>query len=89
MIEKITEALKEFFVEIYQDPRYPSCAISVEVEGDWKHDHLAVLNILKEYGYNEVKEELISNCDSDYYTSVHVMLPMPASTIEVLKNMVS
>ena len=73
--------------EVYQNPRYPSCTISVEIDGDWRHDHLRAMQMLSQEGYNEVRENVLGSQDSDVYKSEHVIMKQSKEFIDALKKM--
>lgn len=45
--------------------------VAVEVNGDWKHDHMATDYTAKVFGLTRLAEELIHEDGSDWYESVH------------------
>ena len=49
------------------------CIIAVEIEGDWKHDHLYSKHLMKELGYVYLRENCAES-DSDYYFATHFYL---------------
>ena len=86
-IKEVENILSSFWCDVYQDPKYPSCTISIELYGDWKHDHLCAKKLLSQHGYNEVREDVIGKQNSDTYTSVHVVMKESKETINALKKM--
>lgn len=84
-IKEVENLLKGYWAEVYQDnSKYPSCVLCVEVDGDWKHDHLAVKHILTENGYNQIREEVIGDSDSDSYRSIHLVMKASKEFIDGL-----
>lgn len=83
-INEIESLLREYWCDVYQDPKYPSCVICVKVDGDWKHDHLAVKEVLSEHGYNQIREDVVGSSDSDWYTSIHVVMKASKEVIDGL-----
>ena len=46
--------------------------IAIEIEGDWKHEHLACDALIKRYFPNAyITEGEPDNSDSDFYTATH------------------
>lgn len=45
--------------------------VAVEIEGDWKHDHLRTKWLMAEIGYKQVFETVTEEDGSDYYTAIH------------------
>lgn len=86
-IKEVENILKGMWCDVYQDPKYPSCTISIKIDGDWKHDHLRAKHLLSQHGYNQVCENVIGNSDSDFYTSVHVVMKQSKEFIDALKKM--
>ena len=90
-IEQIESLLQKngFYLDIYQKGCYPSCTVTVFIEGDWKHDHLYVKRLLSTIGFNEVREDIVGSSDSDYYKSEHTFMYASEDTISSLKEMFS
>ena len=86
-IKEVENILRGFWCDVYQDPKYPSCTISIELFGDWKHDHLCAKELLSQHGYNEVCEIAVGEQHSDTYTSVHVVMKKSKEFIDALKQM--
>ncbi len=88
-IEKVDSFLREnkIYADVYHNDKFPSCTVTVFIEGDWKHDHLRVKYLLSTIGYNEIREDTIGNTDSDYYKSEHTFMYASVDTINALKEM--
>lgn len=52
-------------------PSYSYDAIEVTIRGDWKHDHMWVDEGMWDLGFDKVKERLVEEGGSDYYSSTH------------------
>lgn len=48
-----------------------NCVIEVDVDGDWKHDHLAVKEIMKENGCSQLSQKEIGESYDDSYHALH------------------
>ena len=90
-IEQIESLLKKnnLYFDVYQKDCYPSCTVTVFVEGDWKHDHLYVKHLLSTIGFNEVREDIVGSTDSDYYKSEHTFMHASEETVNALKKIFS
>ena len=90
-IEEIESLLHKngLYPDVYQKDCYPSCTVTIFVEGDWKHDHLYVKHLLSTIGFNEVREDVIGSTDSDYYKSEHTFMYASEETVKSLKEMFS
>ncbi len=45
--------------------------ISIDIEGDWKHDHLFCDHLMGSIGYVKVSED-VQESDEDFYESCHI-----------------
>ena len=45
--------------------------ISVEIDGDWKHDHLYLRHVMTKNGYTQVYEMVTEEDGDDAYSSIH------------------
>ena len=75
MIEKEINTLLEenkLFGEVYSDSELP--VIYIKIDGDWKHDHLFLKNLLKEHGYSYFGSHTTSSDGSDYFEAVHSVI---------------
>ncbi len=88
-IEKIDKLLKDngIYADVYHNNKFPSCTVTVFVEGDWKHDHLFVKHLLSTIGYSEVREDIVGNSDDDFYKSEHTFMYASEDTVNALKEM--
>jgi len=46
-------------------------AASIEIIGDWKHDHAYADYIMEQNGFKSISERIIDDTDDDWYISVH------------------
>lgn len=72
ILKRVYELLKEkgFWFDVSQYLDLP--VIQVEIDcGDWKHEHLACDQIMKEAGYKKVSEKEIGDSLEDVYSSYH------------------
>jgi len=90
-IEQIESLLQKngFYLYVYHKDCYPSCTVTVFIEGDWKHDHLHVKHLLSTIGFNEIREDIVGSTDSDYYKSEHTFMYASEDSIKALKGMFS
>ena len=44
---------------------------SIEIEGDWKHDHAYADYIMEQNGFKRISEQVIEDTESDWYTAIH------------------
>ena len=74
-IEKeIYELLKEKEIYPMYIGQYETLPVyMVTIEGDWKHDHLYMRNVMEEAGYSQLKEECLPS-GSDWYASTHYFI---------------
>jgi hypothetical protein len=88
-IEQIENALVKngIYADVYNKDEFPSCTVTVFIEGDWKHDHLFAVNILSDLGFSEVREDLIGSSDSDYYKSEHTFIKGSKEFVKALHEM--
>lgn len=70
-INKLLEENK-LFGEVYSDSQLP--IIYIKIDGDWKHDHLFLSNLLKEHGYSYIGNHITSSDGSDSYEAVHSVI---------------
>ena len=61
--------------------------MTVRVEGDWKHDHLATKWALEKEGWNEIKEVQLEDTGEDYYPADHYVVKWPKETINAMRQM--
>ena len=59
---------KNLYVEIHENS---DNTITIEISGDWKHDHLYLDNLMAHWGYFKVKETELETNGSDFYVSEH------------------
>lgn len=87
-IEEIESVLHKngFYPDVYQKDCYPSCTVTIFVEGDWKHDHLYIKHLLSTIGFNEIREDVVGSQDSDYYKSEHTFMYASEDSINALKE---
>jgi len=71
-IIKIMEEKKIYGGEVYCDKSLP--VVFVEIEGDWKHEHLFLDNLLKKHGYVPMNNEVLSSDGGDWYTAKHAFI---------------
>jgi len=45
--------------------------VNIEIEGDWKHDHIFADNIMQENGFTKTNEYITHPTDEDWYESTH------------------
>lgn len=45
--------------------------INVDVDGDWKHDHLAAQQIMEELGCALLGKEMVEESEDDSYHAIH------------------
>lgn len=90
-IEEIESLLHKngLYPDVYQKDCYPSCTVTIFVEGDWKHDHLYIKHLLSTIWFNEIREDVIGSQDSDYYKSEHTFMYASEDAINSLKEMFS
>ena len=89
-IDEIYQILKDaglYPEDVFHDDRYPYCVITVRVDGDWKHDHLATKWALEKYGYNEIKEIELEDTGEDCYPADHLVMKAPKEHIDALFKM--
>lgn len=57
-------------IDVSKDSR--GYIIHVDVEGDWKHDHLWFKNLMNEiFDATQISETLLEDSESDYYSAEH------------------
>mgnify|MGYP006873013394 CR=1 FL=1 len=73
-VQKIDNLLNEndLFGEVYLDSDLP--VIHIKINGDWKHDHLFLKNLLRERGYAYVGSHTTSDNGSDWYEAIHSVM---------------
>lgn len=88
-IEKIDKLLKDngIYADVYHNNKFPSCTVTVFIEGDWKHDHMFAKHLLSTIGYSEVREDIVGNSDDDFYKSEHTFMYASEDTVNALKEM--
>lgn len=73
--EIITQANKKFQEYKIWAEAEPHCVldivIKVDVDGDWKHDHLATEQIMKELGCALLGKEMVEESQDDSYHAIH------------------
>jgi len=69
--EKVNKLLNEnnLYGEVYCDAELP--VVNVEIDGDWKHVHLRLKNLMSEHGFSHIGEKVIEDTESDDYEAVH------------------
>lgn len=61
------------YVEIKEkDTEYPFKALVIQVDGDWKHEHIMLDEIMKHYGFVYLLKEIVEESDGDWYTAKHI-----------------
>lgn len=86
-IEEIYQILKNaglYPEDVFHDDNHPGPVITVRVDGDWKHDHLATKWELSKYGYNELKEIQLEDTGEDCYPADHLVMKASKETIDGL-----
>lgn len=65
--------------------------LAVELEGDWKHEHLACDTLLSKYlGLEKVSDRVLSDDGSDNYTAIrYFSIPTQSHAIPLVKSPVS
>lgn len=89
-IKEIKDILKEngyYAEDVYQDSTCPNVVYIVEIEGDWRHDHLAAMHFLSEKGWNEIKNVEIGDSMDDWYRSRHYVMKASKEYISALFEM--
>lgn len=74
--DKVRELLdkeKLYAIEVYEDEdKFGNPLVAIEIEGDWKHDHLRAKWLMKEaFGAERVSTIVTKEDGSDFYTAVH------------------
>ena len=75
---KLDEILRENelytdFINVYEkDTKYPFKAVEIQINGDWKHEHLRLDYIMKKLGYIFLNKEVIGDSDGDWYVGKHL-----------------
>lgn len=44
---------------------------SIEIDGDWKHDHAYADYIMEQNGFKKISENVIEDTECDWYNSIH------------------
>lgn len=57
---------------IYCDCYEENGAFTIELEGDWKHDHWRMRHILEEEGYNVIRTYCADNGEDFYFAKYFV-----------------
>lgn len=86
-IEEIYQILKNaglYPEDVFHDDNHPGPVITVRVNGDWKHDHLATKWELSKYGYNELKEIPLEDTGEDSYPADHLVMKASKEIIDGL-----
>ena len=89
-IEEIYQILKQAGLypdEVFHDDNSPGPVMTVRVDGDWKHDHLATKWALEKEGWNEIKEVQLEDTGDDCYPADHYVIKWPKETINALRQM--
>lgn len=73
IIKRIESDINENNIQASVEPHRSNIPIiiDVHVNGDWKHDHIAVKNIMRKYNCSILSEEMIGDNDDDSYESIH------------------
>ena len=75
MAKSVEEVRKKFaeenmYCEIYE---HENGCISIEIEwGDWKHDHIYLVNVMKENGYIRISNVITEENGTDAYTAEYL-----------------
>ncbi len=75
IIDRVTKVLadNDIVADVCQHGTFP--IIDVEVLwGDWKHEHLRTINLIKELGYSYYTSNTIEEDGSDCYSAIHQFL---------------
>jgi hypothetical protein len=60
-------------VSIYEkDTKYPFKALEVQIDGDWKHEHIRLDEVMKANGWMLLLKEMVEDSDGDWYTAKHI-----------------
>lgn len=85
VIEELTEAgLYPDSLASFRDDQNV-LKMDIELSGDWKHEHLACIRIMKDLGW-EVFSKDIENSDDDYYHCYYVFVNVASAQEEVGKR---
>lgn len=44
---------------------------SIEIDGDWKHDHGYADYVMEQNGFKKLSENVIEDTECDWYNSIH------------------
>ena len=70
--EKITEIFNKHNLDYDCDYNNNAQQVIITIlDGDWKHDHLYLKNIMEQNGFT-IEDEYITSCDSDCYDCKYV-----------------
>lgn len=72
LLDKVNETFRQNNCSFRVEPilGVPNTA-SVEINGDWKHDHAYADYVMEKNGFKCISERVIEDTESDWYTSVH------------------
>ena len=60
-------------ISIYEkDTKFPFKAVVIQIDGDWKHEHIRLDEVMKENGYVYLLKEMVQDSDSDWYVAKHI-----------------
>ena len=72
MLSEIKKKLQEYSVSYTDIYTCDDNIVEIEINrGDWKHDHLCCIQLMRELGYVLLGEHYIFEDGSDCYTSTH------------------
>ena len=69
----VEERISQFLEDngVYAEVCKSAIIVSVEINGDWKHDHGWADVLMGYLGYTKLKEEVTEEDGSDWYGSIH------------------
>lgn len=72
LIDKVNETFRKNNCSFRVEPilSLPKAA-SIEIIGDWKHDHAYADYVMGQNGFKRISERIIEDTECDWYTSVH------------------
>lgn len=72
IIKEVEDEIKKYNIWADITPHMGiDCIIDADVDGDWKHDHLAIKQIFKNHGCSLFSEQELGASDCDCYHSIH------------------
>lgn len=71
-IDKVNDTFKKNTCSFRVEPilSVPKTA-SIEIDGDWKHDHAYADYIMEQNGFKKISEQVIEDTECDWYNSIH------------------